>query len=391
MQQSSGSIGSLAAALARAQVELINPEKSMVATIRPEGRGAAEQIFRYAPLSDGLNIIRKTLGQHEIATVQSTLVDETAGLIRLKTVLAHSSGEWISSDWPVCPLEDLASPKRMGAALTYARRYALFALVGIAGEDDLDAPDLHVAEPVDPRGTHAVSHHRPRPNGGDGQLGQKSSAKPRSEPSPAPADSGLRRKLSAVLRDQLLRDVGNLNSAEGAAVWARRILPAKNTLHEADARQVEEAFEAKLTAINGQSNGASVGAGHDVPQAKPTSGEVAPATLAATGQAAEAIDKSKLVHPESRRIRDKDHLRFVSTQPCLICGRTPADPHHLRFAQSRALGRKVSDEWVVALCRGHHREVHRHGDERGWWEKSGIDPNVAARSLWLQSHPIRSI
>ena len=136
MQQSSGSIGSLAAALARAQVELINPEKSMVATIRPEGRGAAEQIFRYAPLSDGLNIIRKTLGQHEIATLQSTSVDQTAGLIRLKTVLAHSSGEWISSDWPVCPLEDLASPKRMGAALTYARRYALFALVGIAGEDD---------------------------------------------------------------------------------------------------------------------------------------------------------------------------------------------------------------------------------------------------------------
>ena len=173
MQQSSGSIGSLAAALARAQVELINPEKSMVATIWPEGRGAAEQIFRYAPLSDGLNIIRKTLGQHEIATLQSTLVDQTAGLIRLKTVLAHSSGEWFSSDWPVCPLEDMASPKRMGAALTYARRYALFALVGIAGEDDLDAPDLQVAEPVDPRGAHAVSHHRPRPNGGDGQLGRK--------------------------------------------------------------------------------------------------------------------------------------------------------------------------------------------------------------------------
>jgi hypothetical protein len=122
-------------------------------------------LHRYAPLSDGLNIIRKTLGQYEIATVQSTSVDQTAGLIRLNTVLAHSSGEWISSDWPVCPLEDLASPKRMGAALTYARRYALFALVGIAGEDDLDAPDLHLAEPVDARGAHAVSHRRTRPNG----------------------------------------------------------------------------------------------------------------------------------------------------------------------------------------------------------------------------------
>ena len=100
----------------------------------------------------------------------------------------------------------------------------------------------------------------------------------------------------------------------------------------------------------------------------------------------EAADTSELTHPEPRRIRDKDHLRFVSTQPCLICGRTPADAHHLRIAQSRTLGRKVSDECVVALCRGHHREVHRHGDEREWWAKFGIDPNVAARSLWLQSY-----
>jgi hypothetical protein len=206
----------------------------------------------------------------------------------------------------------------MGAALTYARRYALFALVGIAGEDDLDAPDLHVAEPVDPRGAHAVSRHRPRPNGGDGRLGQKPSAKPRADPAPAPVDSGLRRKLSAVLRDQLLRDVGNLNSAGGAAVWARRILPAKNTLHEADARQVEEAFEAKLTAINGPSNGASVGDGHDVPQAKPTSGEVALARSAVTGQAAEAIDKKRTCPS-----RVASHQGQRSSQICL----DPAVPH----------------------------------------------------------------
>jgi hypothetical protein len=191
-----------------------------------------------------------------------------------------------------------------------------------------------------------------------------------------------------VLRDQLLRDLENLNSAEGAAVWARRILPAKNTLHEADARQVEEAFQERLTAINDKSNSASNG--HDEPQTQPTIGDPAPATSAATGYALEVIDKSGLAHPEPRRIRDKDHLRFVSTQPCLICGRTPADAHHLRFAQHRALGRKVSDEWVVALCRGHHREVHRHGDERDWWQKTGIDPNIAAQSLWLQSHPSRS-
>ena len=149
MQQSSSSIGTLAAALAKAQVELVNPEKSMVATIRRTVKVAAEQIFRYAPLSSGLDIVRKTLGQHEIATVQATAIDHAAGIVNVTTTLAHSSGEWISSDWPVCSLEDMASPKRMGAALTYARRYALFALVGIAGEDDLDAPDLNAPEPAE--------------------------------------------------------------------------------------------------------------------------------------------------------------------------------------------------------------------------------------------------
>jgi len=149
MQQSSSSIGNLAAALAKAQVELVNPEKSMVATIPVDGKGEAEQIFRYAPLSSGLDIVRKTLGQHEITTVQATAIDHTAGFVNVTTTLAHSSGEWISSDWPVCSLDEMASPKRMGAALTYARRYTLFALVGIAGEDDLDAPDLNAPEPAE--------------------------------------------------------------------------------------------------------------------------------------------------------------------------------------------------------------------------------------------------
>ena len=86
--------------------------------------------------------MRKTLGQHEIATVQTTAIDQTVGMVKLTTMLAHASGEWIASDWPVCPITETANPQRMGAALTYARRYALFTLVGIAGEDDLDAPDL---------------------------------------------------------------------------------------------------------------------------------------------------------------------------------------------------------------------------------------------------------
>ena len=142
MQRSSSSIGGLAAALAKAQAELVNPEKSLVGSIHPDGPAGVERIFRYAPLSAGLDIVRKALGQHEIAVVQTTAIDQAAGIVNLTTVLAHASGEWIASDWPVCAISETETPHWMGAALTYARRYALFTLVGIAGEDDLDAPDL---------------------------------------------------------------------------------------------------------------------------------------------------------------------------------------------------------------------------------------------------------
>jgi hypothetical protein len=141
MQASSNSIAALAAALARAQAELANPEKSLVATL-PGERGQPERTFRYASLSSGLEIIRTTLGRHEIATLQATSIDRESGAVRLTTTLAHASGEWISSDWPVCSIAEMAAPHKMGTALTYARRYALFTLVGIAGEDDVDAPDL---------------------------------------------------------------------------------------------------------------------------------------------------------------------------------------------------------------------------------------------------------
>ena len=149
MQRSSETIGAIAGALAKAQAELSNPEKAMVATIRALNPRDQDQTFRYAALSSGLDIVRKALGGHEIATVQVTTMDWQAGLIRLTTTLAHSSGEWLSSEWPVCAISETTAPHRMGAALTYARRYALFTLVGIAGEDDLDAPDLNLkVEPV---------------------------------------------------------------------------------------------------------------------------------------------------------------------------------------------------------------------------------------------------
>jgi ERF superfamily len=148
MPRSSESVAALAAALAKAQAELVNPEKSLTATLRTGRAGEGERSFRYAPLSSGLDIVRKTLGQHEIATVQTTAIDTVSGMVSLTTMLAHASGEWIASDWPVCPVAETANPQRMGAALTYARRYALFTLVGIAGEDDLDAPDLCAPPPA---------------------------------------------------------------------------------------------------------------------------------------------------------------------------------------------------------------------------------------------------
>src|SRR5437868_5893175 len=142
MQHASQTISKIAAALAKAQSEIANPEKSLTATIQSPSPREAQRTFRYASLSSGLDIVRKCLGQHEIATVQGTAIDRESGLIRLTTTLVHASGEWVSSDWPVCPASETAAPHRMGAALTYARRYALFTLVGIAGEDDIDAPDL---------------------------------------------------------------------------------------------------------------------------------------------------------------------------------------------------------------------------------------------------------
>src|SRR5665213_2492418 len=193
MHRSSESIGAIAAALAEAQGELTNPEKSLVATIRSPFPREGDRTFRYASLASGLDIVRKTLGQHEIATVQTTAIDQTAGIVNLTTVLAHSSGEWISSDWPVCAVSETATPRRMGAALTYARRYALFTLVGIAGEDDLDAPDLPV------QSDHKVENpSSPPPFFRNGRNGK---AQPiREIKTLSPEDSGKQ-------RDRLLADV----------------------------------------------------------------------------------------------------------------------------------------------------------------------------------------
>ena len=247
MHRSSDAIGNISAALAKAQAELTNPEKSLVGTIRSPFPREADRTFRYAPLSSGLDIVRKGLGRHEIATIQSTEIDKEAGLLRLTTILAHSSGEWVSSEWPVCQISDIASAQRMGAALTYARRYALFTLVGIAGEDDLDAPDLGAgpnpaAELPGSRifTTHRMSKLRQRDRDSAGH------GKP---PAPSAARSVLGVQLSASLRESLVEQMAAINSADEAAAWAHRNLPAKNTLAAADAKVVEERFRARLSAI----------------------------------------------------------------------------------------------------------------------------------------------
>jgi hypothetical protein len=377
VQRSSETIGTIAAALAKAQAELVNPEKSLVGTIRSEAPGATERSFRYAPLSSGLEIVRKTLSQHEIATVQATSIDETAGIVRLSTVLAHASGEWIGSDWPVCGISETAAPHRMGAALTYARRYALFTLVGIAGEDDLDAPDLIS------RTTPPSTAEGPRGNQ-NGQLssGQASSIRQfssgrRAKAVSKPPKPALDPKASTALRDQLTAEIEEIKSDEKAANWAHRVLSAKNTLSTADAERVEQAFQARLARIVG-------GAGDGLS----TESRLPREDRGKKRLRAAARDKSVLSLPAPRRIRDRDHVRLVAKRPCLICGRSPADAHHLRFAQSRTLGRKVSDEFTIPLCRGHHREIHRCGDEAAWWKKVGVDPTVLARALWLESHPL---
>jgi hypothetical protein len=336
MQRSSESVGALASALARAQAELVNPEKSLTATIRTAAPGERERTFRYAPLSSGLDIVRKTLGQHEIATIQTTAIDQVSGLVNLTTVLAHSSGEWIASDWPVCPIAEMAMPHRMGASLTYARRYALFTLVGIAGEEDLDAPDLSAC------GAAAGGPSSSQSGNGRGRGAAKSNTA-----------MVLDAAQSAALREKLLTEVASLTSAEFAVTWATQALPAKNSLIAADAKILEEAFEQKVSGLS-SSSGRETSRNESVATVKMSLQEQLLASRAASNQTA-GIDKSVLTVAAPRRYRNREHLRYVAQQACLICGRKPSDPHHLRHLQPRALGRKASDEFTVPLCRAHRR------------------------------------
>jgi hypothetical protein len=287
-------------------------------------------------------------------------------------MLAHASGEWIASDWPVCPVAETANPQRMGAALTYARRYALFTLVGIAGEDDLDAPDL--CEPA-PSSSMSAADRGLKERADQSRVPSRKPGNGRGRALTKVASSEIiDGEQSATLRDRLLAGIGEIASAERAVSWAKEALPAKNKLAAPDAKLVEDAFEQRLSAFA-------------LPGTSPTKDD-APA-IANTNHQKETskeqslgIDKSVLAVAAPRRYRNRQHLRSVAKQPCLICGRKPSDPHHLRYLQPRALGRKPSDEFAVPLCRVHHRAVHRARDERAWWQTAGIDPIKVAHKLW---------
>jgi len=283
-------------------------------------------------------------------------------LIQLTTTLVHASGEWVSSDWPVCPVSETAAPHRLGAALTYARRYALFTLVGIAGEDDLDAPDLPAAAmspetqknpPVPEQGPSGLD--QPAIELKPGRPAQASERRLRTEKAKSPS---LPPDASENLRHQLIVELEQLVDPEALATWAHRALPLKNQLATTDAQTVEAAFAARLSQL---------GEATVRPESDQANGH--PGQSPSTEINAEGV----IAIGKPVRERDRDHLRFVAAQPCLVCGRTPSDAHHIKFAEQRAMGRKVSDKFAVPICRLHHRELHRRGNERAARDRSASD------------------
>jgi hypothetical protein len=281
----------------------------------------------------------------------------------------------------VCQISDIGSAQRVGAALTYARRYALFTLVGIAGEDDLDAPDL--GADFTPIAELPASSRQ--------SNGQTAAARPRTDrhrkrTDVSAAQSILGEQLSASLRESLIEQIAAINSSDEAASWAHRNLSAKNKLRAADAKIVEERFEGRLSAI-GAADLDPQEPLHAVTDQTVTSGKLDTFAQQKAPMRAKQQSHSKAVRALGKpvRLRDKEHRRFVLRQACLVCGRAPSDPHHLTFTQPRALGCRVSDEFIVPVCRLHHRELHRSGDEAAWWSRLNIDPVPVALRLWQQT------
>jgi hypothetical protein len=259
----------------------------------------------------------------------------------------------------------------------------LFTLVGIAGEDDLDAPDLCNA----PSPIAASDERSPKPGSGQFEKPLRRPGDGRQRHSiSGERPSTLEPDRSAALRRILLAGLGNITSADGAAMWAQGALPDKNHLSASDAKLVEDAFEQKVAEFASSESAEALAAD----AAEGTAGHATGADKALPNENSsltkpDCIDKSILAIATPRRYRNREHLRYVAQQACLICGRKQSDPHHLRYLQPRALGRKVSDEFAVPLCRSHHRAVHRASNEQTWWKATGIDPVEVARQLWCQT------
>ena len=475
MLNASVSIDALAEALAQAQLELVNPEKGLSAWLSiPGDNSSPPRPFRYASLSSGLELVRKVLGRFRIALIQTTTIDGVRGLLSLQTTLAHASGQWIASEWPVCSLAEISAPHRMGAAMTYARRYALFAIVGIAGEDDLDAPDLNIEPIVDLNASlerHGKSRSSESAKPAGGGAPNSTSPTPKASKTPPNTESDER------LCERLIDEIVCLTTESEVTAWALTRYSAKAALPRVYAERVEVRFADYLARFvvdevlpTGESGGGQAERDEKIGDRKPpnapadkdaqdamrlesgnatpmeTPGETQPETPAETAlssslsisevvaersgsravesgappngaqselpargptvegktarndetfrnpvTAASSARPSRLPAPTETtprpvRRRDPEHLRFVAGEPCLICGRSPADPHHLRFAQPRGLSLKSSDQYVVPLCRLHHDEAHRHGDETKWWRSLRIDAIAAALDLWRRSH-----
>jgi hypothetical protein len=251
----------------------------------------------------------------------------------------------------------------MGAALTYARRYALFALVGIAGEDDIDAPEPFIV----PTSTNGSA--------------ERNSAHDSAKAMPAKIRGAvLEPQSSAQLREELVREIEDLKNADELATWAYRRFAAKNTLTESDAREVESAYKALLDKSLDQSLRDATAA---LLAAGPSDKSEAVSEVIHGEAVTTPLERSRIAKPVRRR--NKAHRIFVASHPCLICQRTPCDAHHIKFAQPKAMGRKVSDEYTVPLCRDHHRQLHSHGDEQSWWGNMQVAPLEVAAALWRSS------
>jgi hypothetical protein len=363
MHRSSESVAAIATALAKAQIELSNPEKAMVGTVY-NSRSDAPQSFRYASLSSGLDIVRKALGGHQIAIAQTTDIDRAGGTLNLTTVLLHTSGEWISSHWPVCQLSETSAPRRMGAALTYARRYALFTMVGIAGEDDFDAPpDAGYDAGERPKAAATSLAGNPHPAPASARPGQAQAANG--------SNPLVREKLgageSAAIRAQLVQEIETLPE-DDLQSRAIAILKAKNRLSTDDAKLVEEAFAARMAfrepAVEAltMNQSASMAADPIPPQTPPAPSEV--------------VKRPRGRPRKVKPVAEPSTPPPIASAPVVDCPAAPAP------VQADTAPGKI-DKSVLTIS-----EPRRLRDEVTWWERRAIDPVATARMLWISTRRI---